>query len=202
MNAARRHNADLINSVTDAAVSPLNPSRGLLPEKFRMALPGASAVYAVRAKRLTLEIARAAGMPFPEEYGRLSSGGLTASGAKPEFPVIHKIANPDRATVAIQPTFRVALAHYREELETLLSVAEEHGRDALIQQCIRGRAINAYLSAIEGRVAAMHGYISRRCTLQVGIAPEVVRIRDDVRRYTADLIAVLKLVRCKPTCSF
>lgn len=190
--AAGRVATPLVIPVTDAAVSALNEHRGELPLATRLALPDAGAVQAVLDKRRNLEVARAAGIPCPADYGKLTRAKLKVTAAKLEFPVVLKNADPDKKGLQRPLPFRVRIAQDLQQLQALLDVVEQSDSDVLFQQYIKGRRLNICVFALDGEVRAMHGYVSLRSTLHEGIAREVIALRDDVKKHVRNLMSELR----------
>jgi len=191
-DVATRHEPSLVIPVTDAAVSALSERREHLPPATRLALPDVAVVRSVLDKRLNLEVARAAGIPCPADYGSLSRERLAGTGEELEFPIVLKNADPDNKTLNHPLPFRVALAKDMQELETLLTVVEQSDSDVLFQQFISGGVKNVCVFAIEGVVQGMHGYQSIRRTLHEGIARETIALPENIAGHVRDLMRALR----------
>jgi predicted ATP-grasp superfamily ATP-dependent carboligase len=175
LKVIQRYKIQLVIPVADRSILFFNIHRKNFEDKTKIAMANSGAIRNVLDKRLNLQLAKQLGIPCPQQFDFKSSSQIPEMINTLGFPIVIKNPGASKDSTNRPFSFKVLYAGNEDELRYYIGKHCHEEVYPLFQENVGGTIHNLCCFAIQGKIIALHEYISIRRHEGQGVLRKIIK---------------------------
>lgn len=192
LKVIQRYKIQLVIPIADRSILFFDLYRKYFEDRTKIAMANSRAIRNILDKRINLQLAKQIGISCPQQFEFKSSSQIPEMIKTLGFPIVIKNPGVSKDSAYRPFSFKVLYARNEEELRYHIAKHCQAGVYPLFQENVGGTIHNLCCFAIQGKIIALHEYVSIRRQEGQGVLRKIIKPTPNLAKHANNLLNALK----------